>query len=100
MNTDMIFSQLLVSIAILFVLYAVGLVITLLICRKKSLSIGWALLGFLAPLVGLILFLVWEKERPADGKSAGIGALAGTIASLVFGVLNYIVVMAFIMMPW
>ena len=100
MDTDMIFSQLLASFAILFVIYAVGIVITLLICRKKNLGIGWAVLGFLVPLVGLILFLVWEKERPADGTSAGIGALAGAIASLVFGALNYIVVMAFIMMPW
>ena len=27
-------------------------------------NFGWAVLGFLIPLVGLILWIVWKDERP------------------------------------
>ncbi|MBQ1407729.1 MAG: SHOCT domain-containing protein [Eubacterium sp.] len=40
---------------------------------------GWAVLGFLLPIVGLILFLVWSGTRPKDAKAAGLGALVGFI---------------------
>ncbi|XMB66211.1 zinc ribbon domain-containing protein [Mycoplasmatota bacterium zrk1] len=36
---------------------------------------GWGLLGFCIPIVGLILFLVWNTDRPKTAKSAGLGAL-------------------------
>ena len=35
----------------------------------------WGILGFFVPLAGLILFLVWRKERPKDAKAVGLGAL-------------------------
>lgn len=58
-------------------------------------SFGWALLGFFIPLVGLILFLVWRKERPMNANSAGIGALISVVANLVFFVsLTIIVILA------
>ena len=58
-------------------------------------SFGWALLGFFIPLVGLILFLVWRKERPMNANSAGIGALISVVAHLVFFVsLTVIVILA------
>ena len=44
---------------------------------------GWGLLGFLLPLVGLILFLVWKKDKPANAKIAGKGALIGFIFFIV-----------------
>lgn len=40
-------------------------------------SVGWAVLGAVLPLVGLILFLVWQSPRPKDSKMAGWGALIG-----------------------
>ena len=43
--------------------------------KKEKASIGWGILGFFFPLVGLILFLVWLKDRPLASKYAGIGAL-------------------------
>lgn len=47
---------------------------------------GFAVLGFFAPIVGLILFLVWKKEYPRKAKSCGIGTLIGlffwTLAAL------------------
>ena len=48
---------------------------------------GWCLLGFCIPLVGLILFLVWNDNKPLTAKSAGKGALISVIVwilSLVF----------------
>lgn len=40
-------------------------------------SAGWAVLGAFIPLVGLILFLVWNTSKPNCAKKAGIGALIG-----------------------
>ena len=57
-------------------------------------SIGWAILGFLVPLVGLILFLVWMNTRPKSGKMAGIGALINVIASVVFSIVFIIIAVA------
>ena len=33
-------------------------------------SVGWAILGFFIPLVGLILFLVWKDSKPRCAKKA------------------------------
>lgn len=46
-------------------------------------SIGWGVLGFFIPIVGLILFLVWNSTKPRNAKSAGIGALVSVILSVV-----------------
>ena len=35
----------------------------------------WGLLGFVVPLVGFILYLVFRNERPKTSKACGIGAL-------------------------
>lgn len=51
---------------------------------------GWAALGFCIPIVGLILFLVWNKEKPKTAKSAGMGALV----SVIIGVVMYIITFA------
>ena len=45
---------------------------------------GFAVLGFLIPLVGLILYLVWKGTYPLKAKSCGKGALIGVIAEVVF----------------
>ena len=50
-------------------------------------SILWALLGFLIPLIGLILFLVWHDEKPQSARMAGIGALAGVLFDVAFYVI-------------
>lgn len=51
-------------------------------CDDES-SFGWAFLGFLIPVVGLILYLVWKQDYPLKAKSAGKGALVGVIAGVV-----------------
>jgi hypothetical protein len=46
-------------------------------------NFGFAVLGFIIPLVGLILYLIWNNEYPLRAKSCGKGALYGVIASFV-----------------
>jgi len=38
-------------------------------------SLGYAVLGFIIPLVGLILYIVWKDQFPLRARSAGKGAL-------------------------
>lgn len=61
--------------------------------QKNSLdapSIGYAILGFFFPLIGLILFLVWRKELPLRAKSCGKGALIGFITSVIMNIVMYV----------
>lgn len=44
---------------------------------EDSSSFGFAILGFFIPIVGLILFLIYEGKKPKRAKSAGKGALIG-----------------------
>lgn len=50
---------------------------------QDSGSIGWVILGFFIPIVGLILFLVWKNTKPQCAKMAGIGAIVGFCLSVV-----------------
>lgn len=54
-------------------------------------SIGFAILGFFIPLIGLILYLVWKDKTPLKAKSAGKGALigfcVGVVACIVYAVI-------------
>lgn len=50
-------------------------------------KVGWGILSFLIPLVGLILFCVWRTERPKTAKVCGIAALVGFILNFVFAFL-------------
>ena len=49
-------------------------------------NIGWGVLGFFIPIVGLILFIVWHDSKPKSAKLAGKGALI----SFVIGIALYI----------
>ena len=50
-------------------------------------STGFGVLGFLFPLVGFILWLVWKDTMPQRAKSTGKGALIGVIVSFALEVL-------------
>ena len=54
-----------------------------------SSSKGFAVLGFFFPLVGLIMFLVWNNSSPKKAKSCGIGALLGV---LIFPILTFLTI--------
>ena len=57
---------------------------------KDASNIGFAVLGFFIPLVGLILYLINKDTEPQKAKSAGKGALIGfcvsLVSSIVYGV--------------
>ncbi len=50
-------------------------------------SVGFAILGFFFPLIGLILYLVWKGNKPKRAKSCGKGALIGFIVGIVLSIL-------------
>ena len=50
-------------------------------------SPGFAALGFFFPLVGLILFAVFDSKQPRRAKSAGKGALIGFIVKAILTIL-------------
>lgn len=58
---------------------------------KSGSSFGWGVLGFFIPLVGLILFLSWKKDRPSDAKAAGIGALIGFILGIISSIIMSVI---------
>ncbi|MDR2511043.1 MAG: hypothetical protein LBC89_00970 [Bacteroidales bacterium] len=49
---------------------------------------GFAVLGFFFPLVGLILFLVWNNYSPKKAKSCGKGALIGFIVGVISSIVG------------
>ena len=59
-------------------------------------SAGFAVVGFLIPLVGLILYLVNKDTAPLKAASAGKGALAGVIVSVVLSILYGVLVGAMV----
>ncbi len=53
-------------------------------------SFGWAVVGFLIPIAGLILYLVWKDDTPLKAKSVGRGALTKVIVGTIF-IIIYVV---------
>jgi len=45
-------------------------------------SVGFSVLGFFFPFIGLILFLVWQKDYPQRARSIGKGALISVLVSI------------------
>lgn len=58
--------------------------------KNDNSSFGFALLGFLLPLVGLILYFVYDDKRPKRAKSVGKGALVGVITRIVLTIIAVI----------
>ena len=59
-------------------------------------SFGFAILGFLIPIVGLIIFLIYEGKKPKRAKSAGKGALIGFITKIVLSIILVILYVVFV----
>lgn len=55
-------------------------------------SIGYGILGFFFPLVGLILFLLWKDTKPNTAKTAGIGALISFLINIAIAFVYLIVI--------
>lgn len=56
---------------------------------------GFAILGFFIPIVGLILFLIYEEKKPKRAKSAVKGALIGFITEIVLAIILVILYVVF-----
>lgn len=52
-------------------------------------SVGFNILSFFIPLVGLILFLVWKKDKPIKAKGCGIWALVGFIVNIILYICQF-----------
>lgn len=57
-------------------------------------SIGWGVLGFFIPLVGIILYCVWRNEKPLNAKVSLKGAIISIIAYVVLIVVYFICIFA------
>lgn len=56
-------------------------------------SFGYAVLGFVLPIVGLILWLIWKDQKPRSANLAGKGALVSVIFSFVVTTLSFCMAM-------
>ena len=66
-------------------------------------STGFAVLCAFYPLVGLILYLVWQHEYPLKAKSCGKGAIIGLcvqVGLIVILVILYAVLAATLIAGW
>ncbi len=58
-------------------------------------NLGFAILGFFIPIVGLIIFLIYEEKKPKRAKSAIKGALIGFITKIVLATILVILYVVF-----
>ena len=59
-------------------------------------NLGFAILGFFIPIVGLILFLIYEEKKPKRAKSAIKGTLIGFITEIVLAIILVILYVVFV----
>lgn len=54
--------------------------------KEEGNCFGWSVLGFFIPLVGLILYFCWKKEKPMAAKAS----LNGMITRLVIYAITFL----------
>jgi hypothetical protein len=59
--------------------------------HNDSSSLPFAILSCLFPIIGLILFFVWRKNRPQKAKSCGIGTVIGLIIGVTLAVIKNVI---------
>lgn len=59
-------------------------------------SKGFAILGFFIPIIGLILYLIYERKQPKRAKSAGKGALIGFITKIIVCIVVVVLYIVFV----
>lgn len=62
---------------------------------ENNSNLGFAILGFFIPIVGLILFLIYEEKKPKRAKSAVKGALIGFITEIFLAIILVILYVVF-----
>ena len=64
--------------------------------QRDQYGAGWLVLGLFFPLIGLILYLVWETQMPNRARALGKGALIGFCISVGLSVLITVVMVIFV----
>lgn len=54
-------------------------------------SLGWAILAFILPPLGLILWILWVKERPKSAEMLLIGSIISILAFASFTLVPLII---------
>ena len=57
---------------------------------------GWGVLGFFFPLIGFILYLVWQTQYPNRSRMCGKGALIGFIVGVCLVILYVILIIVLV----
>ena len=52
------------------------------VIEEEGSTIGWGILGFFIPIVGLVLYIMWKETRPNAARTAGVAALIGFIVNI------------------
>lgn len=51
--------------------------------KTEGTAIGWGILGFILPIVGIILMFAWLHYKPRASAASGVGAFLGIIVALI-----------------
>ena len=89
---------------LLLILLAVAIIVLIIVltrrrannplpANKSKGSVGYGILSFFIPIVGLVLFLVWRQTEPGNSRVSGIGALIGVIVWTVVPLVAYFAVL-------
>lgn len=54
-------------------------------------SFGWWLLGFLLPMVGLILWIVWHRKKPNNAHASIWGAITSVVTGIALVIIAFFV---------
>ena len=57
--------------------------------EEKENTFFWGLLGFLIPILGFLLWMIWYKTNPKASKAAGIGFLINLCLLIILTILMY-----------
>lgn len=57
--------------------------------QEEKANIGLAILSYLVPIVGLVLYLTQKAEKPKTAKACGKAALASVIINMVLVIAMY-----------
>ncbi len=55
-------------------------------------SFLWAILAFFLPIVGLILCIMWNQEKPKTAKKLVIGTIVGFIFDIILSIILSILI--------
>lgn len=59
-------------------------------------SIGWGVLGFFFPIIGIILYCVWRNEKPLNAKISLKGAIISFVLEIVLVVVYFVCILSMI----